>query len=445
MIERRPSPATAVDGRPRGADRSVSADHDTACPMRRRWRPATYRLAAVARRGRAAVPELRRRPVRHFVRGGGALLFGDMLGERRMGAAVQVGNRLRDAAFTFRFLNQERRWNWGALGELEPSVIRYRRSEADRARRPAGAAAAGRLPAAHAVARGRGRRVSVQQRAARGVHRRRPARHLSSRSAHRRSPRARPGKVLATDQVESAGGLPTTVAEVSAALVTTRRCSVRPDRCSDRAIASRWRRRRGQLSYTSVTADSAVRDADPSVFDRRSACCIRPLRRRRQRSAAAVELPRIELLRARPSPGFCFCRPDTTRVCGDDLLGSRLLVGNVEVRVPLWGSRADRSITDCFPPTRSCSRMAGMAGGAEATISSFGGGLRVNAMGFPLEIAAIRARATAVFRRSRARIERTGTRRSGACQPARCRSCEGRRRHGRDWRRRQRGRRAMKG
>ena len=68
-------------------------------------------------------------PFGTFVRGGGALLFGDMLGERRLGAAVQIGNHMRDAAFMFRFLNQERRWNWGALGELEPSVIRYRRSE----------------------------------------------------------------------------------------------------------------------------------------------------------------------------------------------------------------------------------------------------------------------------------------------------------------------------
>ena len=69
-------------------------------------------------------------PFGTFVRGGGALLFGDMLGERRLGAAVQIGNRLRDAAFAFRFLNQERRWNWGAVAELEPSAVRYRRSEA---------------------------------------------------------------------------------------------------------------------------------------------------------------------------------------------------------------------------------------------------------------------------------------------------------------------------
>src|SRR5688572_28099427 len=93
-----------------------------------------------------------------------------------------------------------------------------------------------------------------------------------------------------------------------------------------------------------------------------------------------------------------YCRPDATRVCGDDLLGSRLLVGNLEVRVPLKGIRSRKLDYGMFPadafvfadggriwsgplPTASGSRM----------ISSFGGGIRVNGRGFPLELAAIRA------------------------------------------------------
>jgi hypothetical protein len=66
-------------------------------------------------------------PFGTFVRAGGALMFGDMLGDRRLAAAVQIGNHLRDSAFEFRFLNQERRWNWGAVGELVPGLRRYRR------------------------------------------------------------------------------------------------------------------------------------------------------------------------------------------------------------------------------------------------------------------------------------------------------------------------------
>ena len=83
------------------------------------------------------------------------MMFGDMLGERRLGAALQIGNRLRDAAFEFRFLNQERRWNWGAVAELEPGLRRYRRYDEIEHDGAAGAAQAERLPAAHAAAHGR--------------------------------------------------------------------------------------------------------------------------------------------------------------------------------------------------------------------------------------------------------------------------------------------------
>ena len=122
-------------------------------------------------------------PFGTFVRGGGALFFGDMLGERRVGAAVQIGNRMRDAAFMLRYLNQERRWNWGALAELEPSVIRYRRSEAiEYEGQPALLQQADYLQRSAASSRG-GRRLSVQQGLARGIHRRRSARHLSPRPA----------------------------------------------------------------------------------------------------------------------------------------------------------------------------------------------------------------------------------------------------------------------
>jgi len=105
-----------------------------------------------------------------------------------------------------------------------------------------------------------------------------------------------------------------------------------------------------------------------------------------------------------------YCRPDATRVCGDDLLGSRLLVGNVEVRVPLWGIRSQQIDYGMFPAdafvfadggriwpgTGNREPGTGTSGSplpapGSRMISSFGGGLRVNAMGFPLELAAIRA------------------------------------------------------
>src|SRR5687767_12732673 len=192
-------------------------------------------------------------PFGTFVRGGGALLFGDMLGERRLGAAVQVGNRLRDAAFTVRYLNQEKRWNWGVLGELVPSVVRYSRWEAiEHEGQPAVLKQADymqrmQLRAAAVVAYpfSRGLRMEFTG----GV------RHASYRRDLRSQISASDtGKVLSTDQVESSGGRPTTVGEVSAALIgdTTVFGPNGP------ILGSRYRFEitpaTGQLSYTGVTA-----------------------------------------------------------------------------------------------------------------------------------------------------------------------------------------------
>jgi hypothetical protein len=55
-----------------------------------------------------------------FVRGGTSFLFGDMLGERKLGAALQIGTRREDFAAQIRYLNRARRWNWGATAEVLP-------------------------------------------------------------------------------------------------------------------------------------------------------------------------------------------------------------------------------------------------------------------------------------------------------------------------------------
>ena len=71
-----------------------------------------------------------------------------------------------------------------------------------------------------------------------------------------------------------------------------------------------------------------------------------------------------------------------------------MLVGNVEVRVPLWGIKSRQIDYGIVPGRAFVFADGGMIKGDRArrtTISSFGGGLRVNALGFPVEIAAIRA------------------------------------------------------
>jgi Tol biopolymer transport system component len=55
-----------------------------------------------------------------FVRAGTSFLFGDMLGERKLGAALQIGTRQEDFAAQLRYLNRARRWNWGATAEVLP-------------------------------------------------------------------------------------------------------------------------------------------------------------------------------------------------------------------------------------------------------------------------------------------------------------------------------------
>ena len=341
-------------------------------------------------------------PFGTFVRGGGALLFGDMLGDRRIGAAVQIGNRWQDAAFLFRFLNQERRWNWGAIGELAPSVIRYRRSERiehdgqDALLQQADYLQRMQVRAAAVVAYplNRGTRVEFTG----GLRHARYHRDLRSQITA-----VEGGKVVATDRVESSGGVPTTVAEVSAAMVhdTTVFGPNGP------LVGSRYRLEvapaTGQLSYTSVTAD--VRHYMMPV--RPYSIAVRLLHSARY--GADSNDPRL-LSSFLGSSSFVrghrqdlrYCQPDVTRVCGDDLLGSRLLVGNIEVRVPIWGILSRQIEYGPFPAdafvfadggriwSGNAATTVGNAGVARS-ISSVGGGVRVNAVGFPVELAAIRA------------------------------------------------------
>jgi hypothetical protein len=56
----------------------------------------------------------------NFIQGGTSFLFGDMLGGRKLGAAVQVGTRREDFATQIRYLNRETRWNWGGTLQVAP-------------------------------------------------------------------------------------------------------------------------------------------------------------------------------------------------------------------------------------------------------------------------------------------------------------------------------------
>ncbi len=290
-----------------------------------------------------------------------------MLGERRLGAAVQIGNRMRDAAFEVRFLNQERRWTWGAVAELEPGVRAVPRRP-----KPSSMTASPALrkqteyfqrmqlrsAALLAYPFSRGLRVEMFA----GV------RHAAYHSDQRlQISSVATGRVLESEQVESRGGAPTTVAEVGAALVrdTTVFGPTGP------LVGSRYRLEVapavGDLSYTTVVADV-----------RRYLMPVRPF-------TLAMRLvhtgrygddgndPRL-LPSYLGSSYFVrghrqdlrYCRPDSTRVCGDDLLGNRLLVGNLEVRFPIWGLLSRQIEYGMFPIDAFVFADGGMISGSGA-------------------------------------------------------------------------------
>ena len=82
------------------------------------------------------------------------------------------------------------------------------------------------------------------------------------------------------------------------------------------------------------------------------------------------------------------------RVCGDELLGSRLLVTNLELRFPIWGMFSRELNYGPLPADAFVFADGGLvwSGSRSATgIRSIGGGVRLNAGGLPFEILAIRA------------------------------------------------------
>jgi hypothetical protein len=336
-----------------------------------------------------------------FVRGGGSLLFGDLLGERRVGAAMQIGNRLRDAAFEGRFLNQEHRWNWGVVAELEPSRRRYRRNElVEYDGQPALIKQADDLQRVQVAAAGilaypfsRGLRMELTG----GL------RHASYRREVRSQiAAAETGQVLEDVTVEVEGGASTTVAEFGTALVgdTTVFGPTGP------IVGSRFRFEVapafGELSYLRVLADYRryVLAVQPYSLAMRLLHAGRYGRNADDPRLHSTFIGSRYFVRGHGLDGQR-CNPAPDRACGHELLGNRLLVANLELRFPLWGlwSRqlqygplpadgfvfADGGLVWSHPPDMLArARRRNM-------ISSLGAGIRINAGGLPFEFVAVRA------------------------------------------------------
>jgi Tol biopolymer transport system component len=341
-------------------------------------------------------------PFGTFVRGGASLLFSDLLGERKLSMFAQAGNRLRDLALGLRFLNRERRWNWGAVADLEPSIRRLPRRRVDEQDgeptlvrethyferiqfRLAGVLA---YPLNHA------QRFEFDGGVRHAGYRRSLQSSVLSLST---------GRILERTTETAPGGAPATLGEASAAFV------------GDTAVfgpASPILGSRYRFEVTSTFGDLSVTRV--LLDHRRYVMPVKPYTIATRvmhlgQYGPDADDPRLlptflgsrqfvrgygwSSLRCRAVEGECAAL--------EDLLGSRVLVGNMEVRFPIMGIRSRDLRYGALPAEGFLFADSGVVWSRSPAfttarrdrrfVSSFGAGVRVNAFGLPLELAAMRA------------------------------------------------------
>jgi len=331
------------------------------------------------------------------------MLFGDMLGERRLGAAIQVSNRMRDIAFEARFLNQERRWNWGGIAGLAPAIRRHRVNSV--VIRDGEAALMKELDYLHRVQLrlaglvaypfNRGLRLELTA----GVRHERFYSDVRSRVSSMET-----GLILEEARIESSGGPPATVGELGAALVgdTTVFGPTGP------LIGSRFRFEvtpaAGTMRYTSLLADYRryVMPARPYTLAMRVMHAGRYGPDSHDPRLLPTFIGSRSLVRGHGWDARD-CQPSQNDRCGGELLGNRLLVANLELRLPVWGVKSRQLAYGPIPLDAFLFadggvawshdvRAAGAVGRVERNvISSMGIGVRANAGGLPFEVSAVRA------------------------------------------------------
>jgi hypothetical protein len=342
-------------------------------------------------------------PLGNFVRGGGSMLFSDLLGERKLALFAQAGNRLRDFAIGVQYLNRERRWNWGAVAEIEPSLRRLPRTRVTN--EESGPALTRettyfdrtqfRLAGQTAYPLNQTQRLEFET----GI------RHVDYRLTISSLVRSLTnGRVLSRGTEESTGGEPATMGETSAAFVRdTAVFGPTSPVLGDRSrfeISSTF----GELSVTRLLLDH-----------RRYFMPVRPYTIATRlvhlgQYGRDADDPRVlpsflgsrQFLRGY-GWGSIRCQVDDHGECAalEELLGSRLLVGNIEVRAPLLGIRNRELRYGPLPVEGFLFADTGLVWARSAAftatgrerrlVGSFGVGARINAFGMPLEFAAVRA------------------------------------------------------
>ena len=342
-------------------------------------------------------------PFGTFVRAGGSLLFSDLLGERKLALTAQGGNRLRDVAFSLRFINRARRWNWGGVAEIQPSLRGLPRRRFDEQEgQPTVTRETQYFERTHfrlagyaAYPLNRAQRIEVET----GV------RHIDYRSSVSSTSRSlSTGRVLSRTFEDAFGGEPATFGEASAAFVhDTAVLGPTSPILGGRArfeVASTW----GELSSTRVTIDYRryMMPARPYTIAAR-------VMHLGQYGADVGDLRLLPtFLGSRAflrgyGWGSLRCSATDAGQCTalDELLGSRLAVANLELRAPVLGLRSRDLRYGPVPLEAFLFADSGAVwgpspdflggGAARRLVSSFGAGARLSAFGLPIELAAVRA------------------------------------------------------
>jgi Tol biopolymer transport system component len=342
-------------------------------------------------------------PLGSYIQGGGSFLFSDLLGERKVAVFAQAGNRMRDLALRVQFLNREHRWNWGAVAEVDPSLRRLPRIWSS------GEAVAPsltrethyfertqvRMAGVVAYPFDRAQRIELEAGARYTAYRRTVSAVVRSMTN---------GRVLSRTMMDGDAGAPTTAGEASAAYVR------------DTAVFGPTGPILGGRSRIEVATTFGELSATRLLVDhRRYVMPVKPY----TLAMRVVHLGQYgrdaDDVRVLPSFlgsryflrgygwGAIRCQLNADGACGgyDELLGSRLLVGNLELRAPLLGMRARDLRYGVVPAEGFVFADGGMvwsrtpefsaAPSERRLVRSFGIGVRVNALGLPLEWAAVRA------------------------------------------------------
>ena len=344
-------------------------------------------------------------PFGSYVQGGASLLFADLMGDRLLLTAIHVSSALDESAFGAVYLNRTSRWNWGATLEQSPDVrytttgIRIDPARVDsllqdRERRvwttrALGGFVAYPLNRSHRIEFSAGlREIGFTREGQRQEFSRTTGRLLDTEGYALPS---EPSLAFAEAGVAFVGD--TAIFGATAPLVGSRyRLEVKP------AI--------GGLTYTGLLVDYRryLMPVRPYTIALRALHLGRyggdsDDERLRESYLGSSSLVRgyggSDVLRADCPNGIADC-PALNR-----LLGTRLLVAKLEIRVPVMGALSSRvkygplpvdafAFADAGTVWGGSQHVYGPSDGNGIVIRSVGAGVRANAMGLIFELAAVR-------------------------------------------------------